>query len=294
MLPLLQSLRIHQWSKNLLLAVPALVAQIIARPGIPLSLAVAFVAFSLAASGNYLLNDVFDVEADRRHPDKRQRALASGRLPVAAAAVLAPLLIAAGLVVAALLVNRPFALMIAAYVVLALAYSKFFKRLLVLDVMALAALYALRLLAGGAAVDVTVSSWLLIFSMFFFMSMAFAKRLTELDVLMQRSEEREPSRAYVAADRAAFAGIGPGAGMLAVLVMTSYVTSDAVRAHWAQPDFLWMLCPLLLYWVLRVWIFALRGELHHDPVVFALTDRVSYAVAAAVLIVLGLAAGLAA
>lgn len=291
---LVESLRIHQWSKNLLLAVPAVVGQVIGRPGVALELFIAFIAFSITASGNYLLNDLVDTEADRRHPEKRERALASGRLPTAWAAVAAPLLIAGGLTMAWTLVNRPFAMMLAAYLVLALAYSKFFKRLLVLDVMTLAAFYAMRLLAGGAAVDVAVSSWLFVFSMFFFVSMALAKRLTELDALMQRQEERDAARAYVAADRGAFAGIGPASGMIAVLVMSLYVSSDTIRAHWAQPDFLWMLCPLLLYWVLRVWIFALRGELHHDPVVFALRDRVSYAVAGAVLVVLALAAGVAA
>lgn len=291
--PLLGSLRLHQWSKNLLLFVPAVVGQVAAQPGVAATLLVAFLAFSLAASGNYLLNDLVDRDADRRHPRKRERALAAGRVGAPAALATGAALLAAGLGTAFLAVNRPFAMLLLAYVVLALAYSKFFKRLLVLDVLVLAALYALRLLAGGAAVDVAVSSWLLVFSMFFFVSMAIAKRLTELDALVASARaDRDEARAYVAADRAAFAAIGPAAGMLAVLVMALYVSSDAVRAHYLQPDFLWMLCPLLLYWVLRVWIFALRGELHDDPVVFALRDRVSYAVGAAVLVVLLLAAGL--
>lgn len=284
--PLIESLRIHQWSKNLLLAVPAVVGQVAGKPAVALELLIAFIAFSLTASGNYLLNDLIDAESDRRHPEKRERAVASGRLPGGWAAVVAPLLIVGGLTMAYTLINRPFAMMLVAYLVLALAYSKFFRRLLVLDVMILAAFYAMRLLAGGAAVDVAVSSWLFVFSMFFFVSMAIAKRLTELDALMARREDTDSSRAYIAADRGAFAAIGPASGMLSVLVMALYVSSDAIRAHYLQPDFLWILCPLLMYWVLRVWIFALRGELHHDPVVFALRDRVSYAVAAAVLVVL--------
>jgi 4-hydroxybenzoate polyprenyltransferase len=306
--PLLESLRLHQWSKNLLLAVPAVVGQVAGSPGVLRTLSIAFLAFSLAASGNYILNDLIDVEADRRHPHKRARPLASGRLPLAWALVAGPLLLLAGLGIAFVLINRAFALMLTCYVVLALAYSKFFRRLLVLDVMALAALYTLRLLAGGAAVDVAVSSWLLVFAMFFFVSMAFAKRMTELDALGSGGRPAEAvappplqpgqpahhhpdaSRAYIADDRAAFAAIGPGSAMLAVLVMALYVSSESVRAHYASPDFLWMLCPLLLYWVLRVWIFTLRGEMHHDPIVFALRDRVSYAVAVAVLAVLYFAA----
>jgi 4-hydroxybenzoate polyprenyltransferase len=290
--PLLEALRLHQWSKNLLLFVPAVVGQVAAQPGVARTLLVAFLAFSFAASGNYLLNDLVDREADRRHPRKRERALAAGRVGAGTAAATAALLLASGLGLAFALVNRPFALLLLAYVILALAYSKFFKRLLLLDVLVLATLYALRLLAGGAAVDVPVSSWLLVFSLFFFVSMAIAKRLTEIDALIAGARaDRDDARAYVTADRGAFAAIGPAAGMLAVLVMALYVSSDAVRAHYLQPDFLWMLCPLLLYWVLRVWIFALRGELHDDPVVFALRDRVSYAVGAAVLAVLLLAAG---
>lgn len=290
LLPLVESLRLHQWSKNLLLAVPALVGQALGTPGMPLTLLLAFVAFSLTASGNYVLNDLVDVESDRRHPEKRTRPLAAGTLPVALAICVAPVLIAAGLGIAFVFINRPFALLLVAYVVLALSYSKLFKRLLVLDVMTLAALYTLRLLAGGAAADVAVSSWLFVFSMFFFVSMAFAKRLTELDALTAAHEDRDGARAYVTADRNAFAAIGPASGMLAVLVMALYVSTDSIRAHYTSPDVLWMLCPLLLYWVLRVWIFTLRGEMHHDPIVFALRDAVSYCVAAAVLAVLYFAA----
>jgi len=290
LLSIIESLRVHQWSKNLLLAVPAIVGQVAASPGVPQALLMAFLAFSLAASGNYLLNDLIDIEADRRHPEKRHRALAARTLPVTWAAVIAPVLIAAGVGLAFAFINRPFALMLVAYVMLAIAYSKFFRRLLVLDVMTLASLYTLRLVAGGAAVDVAVSSWLFVFSMFFFVSVAFAKRLTELDSRASVREELDPSRAYIAADRSAFATIGPASGMLAVLVMALYVSTDSIRAHYASPDFLWILCPLLLYWVLRLWIFTLRGELHHDPVVFALQDRASYVVVAAVLAVLYLAA----
>ena len=283
-------MRIHQWSKNLLLGVPAVVGQVAGNPGVARTVLIAFLAFSVTASGNYLLNDVIDIDADRRHPRKRLRPIASGRLPVVQAAVAAPLLMALGLATAFVFVNEPFGMMLLSYVVLALAYSKFFKRLLILDVLVLAVMYTLRLLAGGAAVDVAVSSWLLVFSMFFFVSLAFAKRLAEIDALAASDQRRDDTRAYGGADRGAFAAIGPSAGMVSILVMALYVSSDAIRAHYHQPDVLWILCPLMLYWVLRVWFFALRGELHYDPVVFALRDRVSYAVAAAVLTVLYFAA----
>jgi len=279
--PLVESLRLHQWAKNLLLLVPAATAQVAGEPQVYLALLVAFLAFSLTASGNYLLNDLIDLEADRRHPAKQGRALASGRLSPVTASVVAAALLAIGLWIAFAVINRPFGLMLLAYLILALAYSKFFRRLLVVDVMVLAALYGMRLLAGGAAVDIAVSSWLMIFAMFFFVSMAFAKRIAELDALHAGQAERDGNRAYRRSDRAAFGAIGPASGGLAVLVLALYVGSEPIRAHYVSPEFLWLLCPLLFYWVMRVWIFALRSELHHDPVVFALRDRVSYAVIAA-------------
>jgi 4-hydroxybenzoate polyprenyltransferase len=282
---LLQSLRVHQWSKNLLLAVPALLGQVLADAGVLGSLAVAFAAFSLAASGNYLLNDVLDVESDRRHPQKRDRAVAAGRVTPGQAARVGVALMAAGLALAALASTAQFALLLAIYLVVALGYSRFFRRMLVMDVMVLAGFYTLRLLAGGAAVNVPVSSWLLAFSMFLFVSLAFAKRLAEVDATAAAGS----ARAYDARDREAFAVMGPGAGMVSILVLALYVSSDAVRAHYTHPELLWLLCPLMLYWILRLWFIALRGELHHDPVVFALRDVASYAVIAGVLAVLLLA-----
>jgi 4-hydroxybenzoate polyprenyltransferase len=286
---LIESLRIHQWSKNLLLAVPALLGQVATQPGVIGALLIAYTAFCLAASGNYILNDLIDLEADRRHPGKRQRPLAAGRMSVRTAAIAGPALITAGVGIAVIASTPMFALMLILYLVIALAYSKIFKRMLVLDAMVLAGLYTLRLLAGGAAVAVAVSSWLLAFSMFLFVSLAFAKRLTELDIALSLNETKSWSRAYVARDREAFTVMGPAAGMLSILVLALYVSSDVIRAHYLRPDLLWLLCPLMLYWVLRVWFVTLRGQLHHDPVVFALRDVASYAVIAGVLAVLLLA-----
>jgi 4-hydroxybenzoate polyprenyltransferase len=285
---LLQSLRIHQWSKNILLVVPALLAQVMFTPDVAGRLLVAFVAFGCAASGNYLVNDLTDRESDRQHPAKRERPIAAGRLTAGQAATAGALLIAVGLGLASVALPRKFTLLLLAYLLLALAYSKIFRRVLVLDVMVLAGLYTLRLLAGGAAVDLAVSSWLLAFSMFFFVCLALAKRLAEIDAA--GGDETGSSRAYRLRDRDAFAAMGPAAGMVAILVLALYVSSEPIRAHYTHPDLLWLLCPLLMYWVLRVWFLALRGELHHDPVVFALRDPASYAVIAGVVGVVLLAA----
>ena len=245
---LLEALRPHQWSKNLLLAVPALVGQAWLQPGVATQVLLAIAAFSLVASGTYLLNDLLDLEADRGHPDKRRRPFADGRLKPLGGQLGGPLLV---------------------------------------DVILLAGLYSLRLLAGGAAAGVAVSSWLLAFSMFLFLSLALAKRLTELEA----APHVESARAYRPRDREAFAAMGPAAGMLSILVLALYVSSEPIRSRYVEPDALWLLCPLLLYWIQRVWFQAQRGELHSDPVVFALRDRASYLVLAGMVAVVYFATG---
>jgi len=284
-----RTLRPHQWSKNLLLIVPAVAAQIWMEPDVVLELVLACVAFSLTASGGYILNDLIDLDADRQHPEKQSRPFASGQLSVSWGFVMGPVLLFSGIAVAYSLVNFQFGTVVVTYALLSAAYSRWIKRVLLLDVMLLAGFYALRLVAGGAAVSVEVSSWLLAFSMFFFLSLAFAKRLMEFDLSAQEHLPSSSARPYTSVDRDAFRTIGPTCGLMSILVLALYISSDTVQAIYERPQTLWLVCPLLLYWVLRVWFFALRGDLHHDPVVFALRDRVSYAVAGVVLVVLYLA-----
>ncbi len=288
---LLDALRPHQWSKNLLLAVPALVGQAWLQPGVITQVCLAIVAFSLVASGTYLLNDLLDLEADRAHPDKRRRPFADGRLKPLWGQVGGPLLVGLGSGLAVLTLNRDTVILLLIYVLASAAYTLWLKRVLLVDVILLAGLYSLRLLAGGAAAGVAVSSWLLAFSMFLFLSLALAKRLTELEAAPNVDSATETARAYRPRDRDAFAAMGPAAGMLSILVLALYVSSEPIRSRYAEPDALWLLCPLLLYWILRVWFLALRGELHHDPVVFALRDRASYGVLAGMLAVVYFAAG---
>lgn len=281
----MEALRPHQWSKNLLLAIPALVGQVWMQPGVITQVCLAIVAFTLAASGTYVLNDLLDVEADRRHPDKQRRPFADGRLTLMWGRIAGPLLVATGCALALVTLDSTTVRLLVIYVLASAAYSLWLKRVLLLDVILLAGLYSLRLLAGGAAAGVEVSSWLLAFSMFLFLSLAFAKRLTELEA----APHEESARAYRPRDRDAFAAMGPASGMLSILVLALYVSSEPVRSRYAQPDLLWLLCPLLLYWILRVWFVALRGDLHHDPVVFALRDGVSYAIVASMIAVFYLA-----
>lgn len=290
-LAVLRLLRPHQWSKNLLLFVPAVAAQIWMQPDVVRSLVLAFMALSLAASGGYVINDLIDLNADRHHPEKKTRPFASGQLPVSWGLGIGLILLLSGVATAYGVVGVEFFYIVTLYALLSVAYSLWIKQRLLLDAMVLAGFYALRLVAGGAAVNVEVSSWLLAFSMFFFLSLAFAKRLMEFDSSDENHLSPGATRPYTAIDRDAFRTIGPTCGLLSILVLALYITSDAVQALYTRPQALWLVCPLLMYWILRVWFVALRGDLHYDPVVFALRDRVSYAVAGAILVVLYLASG---
>jgi 4-hydroxybenzoate polyprenyltransferase len=287
----LQSLRVHQWSKNLLVAVPAVMAQVVGQGAVIGRLALAFVAFSLTASGLYVLNDLFDLDTDRRSFSKRRRPFASGHLPVTWGLVMAPLLVLVGAGLSFATLGVPFGLTILVYVGLTAAYSIDLKHRMLVDVIVLAGLYTLRLLAGGAAIDVQVSSWLLAFSMFFFLSLAFAKRFNELATSGDAEHGLRLARPYEAVDAGAFQVVGPTCGLLSILVLALYINSDTVmNLYQGEPRLLWFLCPVLLYWIVRVWFLTLRGRLHEDPVVFALKDRASYVVAAMALILLFLAA----
>lgn len=273
------ALRPHQWLKNLLVCVPLLAAHRLLDPASALAALGAFLAFCLCASGAYLLNDLLDLQADRAHPRKRQRALASGRLAPAAALLAAPLLAAAGLGLAAA-IGPGLAALVGAYVAATLAYSLGLKRVAALDVVALALLYTLRVLAGAAAIGVPVSFWLLAFSMFIFTSLALLKRCTELVALREAGRREAEGRGYHLDDLPLLRAVGAGAGLVAVLVLALYVDSPGSRALYARPEALWLLCPLVLGWVLRAWLLAHRGRMHDDPVVFALTDRSSLVVGA--------------
>ena len=279
--PLLRGLRPHQWVKNLLVFVPLLTAHRLHDDVATRSALLAFAAFSLAASGAYLLNDLADLDHDRRHPDKRRRALASGDLPLWVGALLAPLLLMLAFLLSVPL-DGMFRAELACYVAATMAYSLWVKRLVLLDVFTLAGLYTVRILAGAAAIPVPVSHWLLVFSLFMFLSLALAKRYAELSALARRDGLSAPGRGYRTADRTLVGAMGVASGQLSVLVFALYVTSSDVRALYASPGLLWLACPMLLYWVARVWLMAYRDELHEDPLVFALRDRTSMAIAVAI------------
>jgi len=280
----LAALRVHQWTKNLLIFVPLLGAH--QWSNIPKfgAAALAFLAFSVCSSSVYLLNDLFDLEADRHHPTKRRRPFASGHLPVLSGMIAAPVLLAISILIA-LALPLGFGITFAAYYILTFLYSLRLKQLELIDVLSLAALYSLRVLAGGYAAQVAVSDWLLVFSIFIFLSLAFVKRFTELQQVQRDNSFSIKGRGYRVSDLELISTMGVGSGYLAVLVLALYVTNPLVTELYRRPAALWLACPVLLYWISRVWLLAHRGLLHEDPIVFALKDKQSWLVCLLLLIV---------
>lgn len=269
----LRALRLYQWLKNILIFVPLAAGHALNQPDKLLLGGVAFLSFGLCASSAYLLNDLLDLSADRRHPRKRHRPFAAGQLPIAYGVVAVPLLLAMAFGLS-LMVDFPlFSVILAGYYIFTLVYSLRLKRVLMLDTIVLAGLYTLRIIAGAAAVSIMPSFWLLAFSMFLFLSLALVKRYSELWSLREQGELSASGRGYHVDDLGLLQNLGGAAGYLAVLVLALYVNSEASRALYAYPMVIWLLCPVLLYWISRVWLIAHRGEMHDDPVIFTLTDR---------------------
>jgi 4-hydroxybenzoate polyprenyltransferase len=288
----LRELRPHQWIKNLIIFVPLVTSHRFVESNLVARAVLAFIAFSLCASGVYVLNDVLDLEADRQHETKKRRPLASGDLPLGAGLALIPVLFGLTAVTAAFL-SWSFAAVLVVYVLLTTSYSWRLKQIALLDVFVLAGLYTIRLIAGHEATKIEYSFWLLAFSMFIFLSLALLKRFTELAAVRQQNKHGSMGRGYVAGDLELVAMLGIGSGFLSALVMALYVKSPELMAQglYQNPTLLLLMCPLLLFWVSRMWLIAHRGKMHDDPVVFALKDGVSYLIGAIGLVVLWLATG---
>lgn len=281
-----RALRLHQWSKNALLLLPLIGAHLWGDPHALALALIGFLAFSFGASSVYLLNDLLDLDADRQHPTKHRRPFASGRLPIIAGLIASPLLLGAALALCACL-NWRFAATFGVYYLVTGLYSWRLKQVPLLDVFVLAGLYGLRVQAGGVAVGAPVSQWLLLFSMFLFLSLAFVKRFTELDA--QSGSGVVQGRGYIKEDAPLVSIMGLTSGYLCVLVLALYVNHSSITELYRAPDVLWFACPLLLYWVSRIWLLTHRGMMHDDPIYFALKDRQSWIILAA-LVAVGLAA----
>ena len=270
----LSALRPQHWLKNLLVFIAVLAAHRFVEPALLVRTFVEFVAFCCFASSGYLVNDLCDLQADRRHPQKRLRPFASGQLPLAYALTAAPALVILGFVLAGLVSAASLAVVLL-YFALTLGYSFAFKRVVLLDVLVLAGLYTLRIVAGAAAISTWPSVWLLAFSMFLFISLAFIKRYAELMVMRTTAGDHARARGYELSDAELLASKGTASAYAAVLVLALYIASGTLNTPFSRHQLIWLVCPLLLYWVGYLWLIAHRGRMHHDPLVFALRDRTS-------------------
>ncbi len=273
--PLLRALRPHQWSKNLLVLLPALAAHRLSEVDVFVAVVAATASMSALASATYLMNDLTDIEVDRLHPTKRHRPLAAGTLSKGTAMVAALVLVLGSLALAWTL-PRLFLAVWGAYLVTTTAYSMGLKRLLALDVLVLSALYTVRVVAGAAAAEVPLSRWFLAFSVFLFLSLALLKRAIESWGAQARALEALDGRGWRVDDLPILVSLGLGSGVAAALVYCLYITGDDVIRLYSRPDVLWLGLPVILYWLARAWVLAHRGETSDDPVAFALRDRASW------------------
>lgn len=270
---LIKAARPHQWAKNALVFVPLVTSGNVLDPMLWTASILSFVCLSVIASSVYLLNDVLDIRSDRRHATKRKRPIAAGELEIPRALCWSVSLAFAGLLLAASLLNTLTIVAISTYFVLTLAYSLRVKAAMIADVLTLATLYTIRLVVGAAAIAVAPSMWLLMFSIFFFLSLGYLKRFVELSRSHLQPDQLLSGRGYIASDTSIVAISGVGAGMVSILVILLFAAEMEATAQYTNPALLWLLAIPLLYWFNRVWIMATRGEVDGDPVAFALKDR---------------------
>jgi 4-hydroxybenzoate polyprenyltransferase len=281
---LLKSLRLHQWAKNLLIFVPLLLSHAVTGTKLLAALA-AFCCFSLTASSAYIFNDLLDIEADRRHPQKQLRPFASGDLSPFSGICIAAAFLLAGLIGGHLLPGGFYAWLLL-YLATTISYSWYLKRIPLVDVLVLSGLYILRLLAGAAATETNISHWLAGFSMFLFLSLAIVKRFAELENLRASGTTTlKNGRGYLLGDLEQLRSFGTASAYAAVVVFAIYISGPDVTKLYREPRLLWLIVPLMILWLNRVWLLAARGELDEDPVAFALTDRLSQLIGLAVILI---------
>lgn len=271
-----RALRVHQWAKNALLGVPLITAHKVFDGPAWIAVILAFICFSLLASATYIINDLHDLPVDRKHPHKCFRPLASGDLPIPMGIALLVILSVSSFWLTVAFLPRLFLIFLVIYTLLTLAYSFTLKSRLIIDALTLAMLYTIRIIAGAAAIDVILSEWLLMFSLFFFVSLALLKRAIELDEVLDG--KKIPGRGYFPTDLDIIRSIGPTSGLISVLILGLYINSTDVAKLYKTPQILWMMTPLMIYWITRIWFLANRKQVNHDPIVFALMDKRSYLV----------------
>lgn len=286
----LKAMRLHQWMKNMLVFVPLLAAHQYVDLQRDMLAFLAFFIFSLTASSVYLLNDLVDVQDDRHHKRKRYRPFAAGTLSLVTGWIAWPTLMTLAVSLSVFLMPVLFTASLAVYFVLTLAYSLLLKQFAVVDVLTLAGLYTLRLIAGATAIGVGTSFWLLLFSMFIFLSLALIKRYSELKTARDAGHVGElRGRGYEPGDLELVSSLGGSAGLISVLVLALYIQDNHAAQLYSMPQLIWFTCPVMLFWISRAWLIAHRGMMHDDPIVFALKDKISWGVGAFMVGILALA-----
>ena len=284
----LVAMRPHQWVKNILIFAPLILSFQFLNAELVIYALMAFIAFSLTASGLYIINDLLDIEADRAHPTKRNRPFASGSLSKNWGIGQSILVLVLAFAIANYLNPKSLAVLII-YAIISASYSFKLKQVVLLDVSLLAVLYTLRIIAGTFAVSLELSYWLIVFSIFIFTSLAMVKRVSELYNLKLQGKVEVGGRGYTVQDHEIMSALGAASGFVSVLVLALYIHDPITAERYSHPEWLWMIVPSILYWIGRVWIIAHRGQMNEDPVVFAVRDKVSYLI----LVFLGIGVGLA-
>jgi 4-hydroxybenzoate polyprenyltransferase len=275
----IKAMRCPQWLKNLLIFTPMLLAHRFTEPHYIIDTTIAFFAFSFAASAIYVLNDLFDLSADQHHPRKCHRPFAAGNLSISTGTLLTPMLIAASIGLS-LFLPPLFLLALFAYYILTTLYSWRIKQVPIADVLMLAVLYSMRIVAGSFSTGTVASGWFIEFAIFFFLSLALVKRVSELREMENEDDRNHRERGYKPGDQPLLLAFGAASGYIAIFVFTMYLGSDKVAQLYSRPELLWLFTPLLLYWITRIWLLAWRGKMNDDPLAFATRDLQTYLVGA--------------
>lgn len=284
----LKAIRVHQWVKNCLIFIPLILDNQLTILSSATDAVLGFFAFSFMASATYIINDLLDLESDRSHHKKKYRAFAAGDISILTSIILGILLSIASIAILCFL-SIEFAIVSIIYLISTLLYSFRLKTMAILDACVLAGLFTIRVVGGTTVIGADWSFWLLAFSMFFFLSLAFTKRASELNALLKIGKKQAKGRGYSVADIGLVTSMGISAGYIGILVIAFYINSEKVISNYANPYILWLICPLLLYWIGRIWMKTVRGEMNEDPIVFALKDKVSHISAIIIAIVVFLA-----
>jgi 4-hydroxybenzoate polyprenyltransferase/phosphoserine phosphatase len=276
-LSILKSMRIHQWVKNTLLFTPLIAAHHFFDLKSLLTCTCSFIAFGLVASSVYIFNDLLDLDDDRRHLTKRRRPFASAVLPLSFGLSMAPLLLVAGITFSLATQNRVFTGVLIFYYIITLLYSLVLKKRPIVDVTVLAGLYTIRIIAGGVATHTTLSFWFVTFSFFLFTSLAYVKRASEL-ISNQNpdSQDKLSGRGYIRSDLSLVSAIGPASGLMSGLILALYLNDTKTITMYRTPQLLWSVCPIVVYWISRIWLRTIRGQMPDDPIVFAIKDRLTW------------------